>query len=406
MAEKIISVRTALLPAYYKDFRCLAAACQDSCCIGWTIEFNKKDYLAIKRAARSEALKTKLAQAMPRLREREHDGMYAEFKMNEKNQCGLLREDGLCALQLECGAETLPEVCSQFPRHSLYTLAAREYSLSPGCEAVLALLWDLPQGIDFIEEPLEKKDWKCYQQDKPIAARFTDIRSFCVDVLQERSLTLRQRMLLLGILLQKLRDGDWAQEETVDTWLEQGVAMLHSPSMAVELDKLSGNRRMFLTNCHHVMMTSMVGDLSTATLFQELWVSILIGYQEEGSSHFTFDIERYEELEAQLTELLDHSEYFFENLIVTVAFHLRIPALLSPEALWKSYVNLCNIYSLYRFSAVCGCAKEVSRERLFHVMVGISRSLLHNKTRRNQLQDSFFQHDSATLAHMAILLGG
>ena len=52
MAEQTIHIETALMPMFYKDFHCIMGACQDDCCDdGWRIEFNKKDYLAIKRAA-------------------------------------------------------------------------------------------------------------------------------------------------------------------------------------------------------------------------------------------------------------------------------------------------------------------------------------------------------------------
>ena len=114
-----IKLETALMPAYYKEFHCLASACQDTCCAGWKIEFNKKDYLAIKRAARTDELKQKLSEGMPRLREREHDNMYAEFSMDTAGKCHLLREDGLCALQLECGPDTLPRVCRILDRKSV-----------------------------------------------------------------------------------------------------------------------------------------------------------------------------------------------------------------------------------------------------------------------------------------------
>ena len=77
-----------------------------------------------------------------------------------------------------------------------------------------------------------------------------------------------------------------------------------------------------------------------------------------------------------MESLLGHSDYFFENLMVTVAFYLAFPDGKSPENMWKSYVNLCNIYSFYRFCAVCGCGKEVSRERLFYVLVQVSRSVM------------------------------
>ena len=69
-------------------------------------------------------------------------------------------------------------------------------------------------------------------------------------------------------------------------------------------------------------------------------------------------------------------------------------------------MHLCSLYSLYRFAAVCGCAAEVSRERLFRVLVSVSRSILHNPARRDRLRDELFKNDSATLAHMAILVNG
>lgn len=91
---------------------------------------------------------------------------------------------------------------------------------------------------------------------------------------------------------------------------------------------------------------------------------------------------------------------------MAAALQLSLPQLADPEELWKSYVNLCHLYSLYRFSAVCGCDREVSRERLFHVLVQISRTMLHSKTNLVEFRDEFFQNDSADLAHMAILLCG
>ena len=149
--------------------------------------------------------KQKLSEGMPRLREREHDNMYAEFSMDTAGKCHLLREDGLCALQLECGPDTLPRVCRIFPRKEVYTAHAREFSLSPACEGVLALLWDLPEGVDFVEEPLHPNDVRYFHPKNEASAHFAPIRSLFIDVLQERSLKLSQRLLLLGLLTQQLQ---------------------------------------------------------------------------------------------------------------------------------------------------------------------------------------------------------
>lgn len=65
-------------------------------------------------------------------------------------------------------------------------------------------------------------------------------------------------------------------------------------------------------------------------------------------------------------------------------------------------------YDDFRFMAVMSCREGSSgdRDELFRLLVFASRSLLHDHLRQTKLRDDLFQHDSATLAHMAILLSG
>lgn len=46
------------------------------------------------------------------------------------------------------------------------------------------------------------------------------------------------------------------------------------------------------------------------------------------------------------------------------------------------------------------------RDELFRLLVYVSRSLIHDHVSRTSLRDIFFQNDSTTLAHMAVLLSG
>lgn len=405
MPQEIIHVRTRLMPLYCKDFHCIMGACQYNCCDdGWKIEFSKKDYLKVKRATQDTELEAAVTQGMRRLREREHDGMYAEFCVTDKGRCAFHTEEGLCALQLKCGEDTLPSVCRTFPRLIRNTLAAQEHTLSPACEGVLALLWDLPEGIDFVEEPLERKDWIDYEPKTAVTARFADIRSFCIDILQEGSLRLPQRLLLMGFLLQRLRDADWQTENTVDNWLAQGEQLLHNPAVAAELSRLPRDRQLFIANNYQTAVT-LLGESKTKDLIRELTSAVAADHSQK-EAQMSFSELKYRDLEEKLEELLGHSDYFFENLMVSVAFQLEFPNLISPEELWTDYVNICNIYSFFRFTSVCGCDREVSKKRLFHILVAASRVILHGRYTQRELRDKFFQHDSATLAHMAILLGG
>lgn len=407
MAERSIPIQTALMPAYYKDFHCIMGACQDNCCDdGWKIEFNKKDYLTIKRAPKSEEMEELMRLGMCRLREKEHDGLYAEFHVTEEGRCAFHTPEGLCRLQLECGEAVLPQVCQVFPRKTVYTAAGKELSLSLACEGVLALLWDLPNGIDFWEEPLPKKEWVEVIPHSPAATRFADIRALCVDVLQARPLPLPRRLLLLGLLIQDLRDADWSQEGAIDRWLDHGSALLQDPASVSELlDNLPRNREMFLSNNLWTLYYHFPVDKKV--IARELLNAVGKSVQtDDGKPNIEISSNRYQELEGRLEELLCHSDYFFENIMVAVLFYRTFPRLTTPEELWKDYVELCELYSLYRFSAVCAMDQEASRERLFHVLVYISRDLGHSKIRQEILQNQLFQNDSATLAHMAILVGG
>ena len=408
MAQQNFHVRTALMPLCYKDFHCLAAACRDNCCGGWEIAFNKKDYLRIKRAARSEELKKLLADGMSRLRDNAFKDYYAHFKVGPEGTCAFQTEEGLCRLQLECGEETLPKVCRSYPRKSYYTPAAKELSLSPSCEGVLALLWDLPQGIDFWEEPLPKQEWRVVQVP-PRLARFADIRSFCIDVMQERSLPLSRRFLLLGFLLERLKQFDWAAEGVVDEWLAWGESQLRDQDITSALENVPGDRLAFLTGNIRVLLylyeqtaaneKEVYRSLFSALSAEENWE------KEDGLGQFSMDANRYQELENQLEELLGHSDYFFENLMVITAFYMIFPNSTGSEDLWKSYAVMCGLYIFYRFTAVLGCHKEASRERLFQVIGTVSRGLLHNLARLDRLADVVLEN-GGTMDKIAVLLGG
>lgn len=67
MAETNITASEDLRPAYYDDFRRLAADCKISCCKErWNITFSKKDYLSIKRQEGSPELKAMLESGVRR----------------------------------------------------------------------------------------------------------------------------------------------------------------------------------------------------------------------------------------------------------------------------------------------------------------------------------------------------
>lgn len=397
-----IQVKTQLYPNYYSHFQCIAERCQYTCCKGWGIIFNKKDYLRIKRAEKSPELDTLTKLAMRRLPDGQRtEDHYAEFTA-QNGPCLYQNEQGLCRLQLACGEETLPQVCRDFPRLETITAMGREKSLSTACEAVVELLWDSADGVDFVMDPLEKQRWAALQPSGR-NGDFPVFRSAVIDILQARQFSLPRRLLILGLALEKVVKA-W---ETLDLeqWQRQVELLLAEPALTQPLETLPKNRAAYLTNNLIIAVASLAGkDKKTWGILEDGRV-VRISSMETGPQ-IDFDEKVYEEAMEKFAMAMGDREYFFENLMVNTAFLLCVPTCDSPEAMWKSYVTLCSIYSYFRFMAVVCCGMEPTRERLFRAVVLASRSLLHSRERRSNLEQELCKNDSATLAHMAVLVKG
>lgn len=398
-AQALPTLRTRLYPAYYASFHCLADCCRDDCCQGWKITFSKKDYLALKRARKSPELEAATTKALRRLRGENTYGFYAEFATHE-GHCPFFNERGLCSLQLECGEGVLPDVCRTFPRKRLYTYSERADSLSPACEGVLQLLWDLPDGIDFVEEDLPRKDWR-ERPRQPQSMLFPLLRERCIDILQARQFSLERRLLLLGLALEPIGREGW--ELDAAAWARRVDLLLSDPTLSQDLERLSANRGGFLVDRMRLILR-LVAQQPFFGRVRDFFQGEASRQEDEQTIHC--DPEIYERAAQALKEGLGDLEPFFENLLVSVFFYLGYPRMGQPEDVWRSYVNLCNLWGLYRFAAVAGYGLEPTRAGLFRALVMASRCSLHNDQRMGELREELFDNNSATLAHMAVLIQG
>ena len=410
MADQL-PIHYDLRPAYYDRFQCLAGACRFSCCKGWNITFNKKDYLALKRQEGSDELTANLKQNVRRIRQGPNaERFYGEFDMSG-GTCPLLREDGLCSLQLEKGHGALPEVCRVFPRTQAYSDSGYlERRLTPACEAVLELLWDLPDGVDFVADPLPRREQKAgrFQAGTALLPRTQDVRSMCIDLLQDRRYPLAQRILLMGLALKELADG----EEDVDGWLARTRTLVDDPETdrRLQLPDQQKTLSMFLTNNIRVMLASQSPNRELSAVLKEVLdgLGAVLTFEGGQAVNFSLPNDPYLAARARFEENFQDRAYFMENLMVTLFFNLQVPDPVDREKLWKSYVDFCNLYSFFRFMAVASCREGAAGDKaeLFRMMVCASRGLMHNTPQKAKLRDEFFQNHSATLAHMAILLCG
>ena len=96
-------------PQYYKEFRCIADACPDSCCKEWTVDVDAES------AERYRRLPGQLGQRLREVLQETPDGW---CMIIENGRCPMWRQDGLCRIQTELGHDALCKTCREFPRIS------------------------------------------------------------------------------------------------------------------------------------------------------------------------------------------------------------------------------------------------------------------------------------------------
>ena len=193
------------MPDYYPHFACKGGACRATCCRGWDVSLPMDEYFRLLGLDCSPELRARLDGAF-HAADAPSPERYAQISHNWLGDCPMQREDGLCALQCECGETALPAVCRRYPRGAR-GLFDRECACSNSCEAVLEMFWDREAPLGFVEG----SDGGLFPEAAPEpeprrAQRYRAIRALCFGTMQNRSLGLAQRLLRIGRMLRALNE--------------------------------------------------------------------------------------------------------------------------------------------------------------------------------------------------------
>lgn len=182
------------VPTYYKEFRCIADRCKDSCCIGWEIDIDEDTFSYYRNVggAFGERLRTHMATEECN-----------SFTLAENGWCPFLNEKKLCDICIELGEEALCEVCTEFPRFTMEYENVREKVLSLSCEEVGRLVfsseekiaWEEFEAADEYDGAWEEEEgYEEVEEEPQIAASVLEAaRARAVEILQNRSKPIFER---------------------------------------------------------------------------------------------------------------------------------------------------------------------------------------------------------------------
>ena len=124
---------------FLNRFKCLAGACPETCCAGWSVPVDETRYAAIGRAmSTSDAEREEYARVFTPQTDKNYRSA-ALIVLRDGHTCSLLDEERLCSLQKRYGEALLPDICAAYPRVASRAFTTIEVAASLSCPEMARL---------------------------------------------------------------------------------------------------------------------------------------------------------------------------------------------------------------------------------------------------------------------------
>lgn len=172
-----------IYPDYYREFRCIAGDCIDSCCETWQIVPDEKSIRKYKRYKGTFA--GRLHNSIDY-----QNGVIRQYH----GKCVFLNEEKLCDLYTEAGANLLCKTCRRYPRHYEEFENVREITLSISCPEVARILMNKKEKVSFLRREQDGLEENYREFDYLLYTKLLYERDCFYRILQNRRLSIEERM--------------------------------------------------------------------------------------------------------------------------------------------------------------------------------------------------------------------
>lgn len=405
--------RPMLVPAYMQEFSCIGSACEDTCCAGWQVTIDQATYKKYNKV-RSE-IKPMLDKHVKRNRSSKGLEDYAKILLNTDRSCPMLNEDKLCSIQLKLGEEYLSNVCTTYPRVSNIVNGVLEKSATMSCPEAARLALLNPDGIEFneTEEPAEIRNSISKRLDTTVAngeqieRYFWELRIFSIQVLQNRSYTLVERLIFLGLFFQKAEQ--YFNENLlpeIPQLIASYTAMMDGREIANILADIPS-----LTAIQMELLKNLVDERVSRGIHNQRYIDCLgefmhgIEYTKEASVEEISA--RYQQAyENHYQPFMSKHEYVLENYLVNYVYARLFP-LPNGEQIFEEYIMLIIQYAMIKMHLIgmAGFHKEnFSLDHVIKLIQSFAKVIEHNSLYLRDIRELLRKNEYNSMAYMAILI--
>ena len=379
------------VPEYFKDFKCIASKCEDTCCAGWGIVIDDVTYDRYKNVQGKfgERLRSEIV----------HEAGENIFVL-KGNNCPFLNKEKTCDIYINIGEENLCYTCQQYPRYTEEFGSLREIGISLSCPEAARIMLNNDKKVTFELSENEEVVSSYNDINAQLFIELLQSRNIVMDMLQDRDIDLRKRVALALLFVDDIQEKiDESEIKEIKYVREKYSDKFFLEELLEKLEEYKDNEGIKYDNIQEYF--NVFRDLKHITPNDPLGLNDALRYFWQADE----DEELYILKHKQFVEYYEDKIYKFENILVYFVFRYFMKAVFDYDALAKIKTAIIS-YMMIRELAVVRYIEnnEFTDEDMVDIAHTYSKDIEHLEENIEALAELFETNEVFDIEEMVMAL--
>ena len=379
------------VPEYFKDFKCIASKCEDTCCAGWGIVIDDVTYDRYKNVQGKfgERLRSEIV----------HEAGENIFVL-KGNNCPFLNKEKTCDIYINIGEENLCYTCQQYPRYTEEFGSLREIGISLSCPEAARIMLNNDKKVTFELSENEEVVSSYNDINAQLFIELLQSRNIVMDMLQDRDIDLRKRVALALLVVDEIQEKiDESEIKEIKSVREKYSDKFFLEELLEKLEEYKDNEGIKYDNIQEYF--NVFRDLKHITPNDPLGLNDALRYFWQADE----DEELYILKHKQFVEYYEDKIYKFENILVYFVFRYFMKAVFDYDALAKIKTAIIS-YMMIRELAVVRYIEnnEFTDEDMVDIAHTYSKDIEHLEENIEALAELFETNEVFDIEEMVMAL--
>ncbi|SFU62949.1 lysine-N-methylase [Clostridium sp. DSM 8431] len=320
------------VPYYYKDFKCIASECPDTCCAGWEIVIDEDTYDKYKK------VDTDFGNSLHSDIIKYEDGEPG-FRL-KNNNCAFLNKNLLCDIYSNLGEDYLCHTCKTFPRIIEEYGNLREITLSLSCPEAARLILKDNKKLDFEVTENDEFVTSYNSISADLYIQILGARQVAFNIIQKTNFNLNTRISILLMFAKEIQENiDECEISKITEIRKKYSDKTFLEDLALSLDKFKEN-----TEKKYSLINEYFNVFNGLEKINENWnktihYAIDILFNKNDSNFYKNSINRFD-------DYYKNNQYEFKNLFTYFIFRYFMKSLYDADLLSKIKLSILSLVAI------------------------------------------------------------